>query len=115
MVTGYGDAGGMNLSEARIAKERAAFVSAIGGGDVATTGIRRKKKNIAVTTGRENNGIARESINFPGAKIARDDPLGMTIDQNEVEHLGLREHFYRAECDLPAQRLIGAEQKLLAG
>src|SRR5205814_4345145 len=27
----------------------------------------------------------------------------------------LREHFYRAERDLPAQGLVGTEQKLLAG
>ena len=39
----------------------------------------------------------------------------MPIDQNEVEHLGLRKHFHRAERDLPAERLIRAEQKLLAG
>jgi len=46
MVTGYWNAGGMNLGEARIATERATFVSAIGGGDVATASIRRKKKTL---------------------------------------------------------------------
>src|SRR5207248_1898155 len=30
-------------------------------------------------------------------------------------HLGLRKHFHRAERNLAAQRLISAEQKLLAG
>src|SRR4029077_6339420 len=74
-----------------------------------------KKKNIAVATGRENYGIAGEGINFAGAEVAGDNPLGMTIDQNKVKHLGLRKHFRRAEGDLPAERLIGSEQQLLAG
>ena len=103
------------MGEAGITEERATFVSAIGGGDVATAGIGRKEKNIAVTPGCENYGIARESIDFAGAKVAGDDSLGVTINQNKVEHLGLRKHFYGAERNLAAQRLISAEQKLLAG
>src|SRR6478672_9326114 len=105
----------MNLGEARVTKKRAALVSAIGGGDIATTGVGRKEENIAVTAGREHYSISGESIDFAGAKVAGDDPLGMTIDQDEVEHLSLREHFHRAERDLPAEGLIGAEQKLLTG
>src|SRR5438270_5296488 len=105
----------MNLGETRITKKGATFVSAIGGGDVAAAGVGRKEKNIAVTAGRENYGIAGKSIDFAGAKLAGDDSPGVTIDEDEVEHLGLREHFHRAERDLPAEGLIGAEQKLLAG
>ena len=105
----------MNLGEAGITKERATFISAIGSGDVATACVGRKKKNIAVTAGRENYSVAGEGIDFAGAQIAGDNSLGVTIDQNKVEHLGLREHFHRAERDLPAHCLISAEQKLLAG
>src|SRR6266536_6015605 len=97
MVTGYGNAGGMNLGEAGITEERATFVSAIGGGDVAAARVGRKKKNIAVTPGSENYGVAREGLDFPCTKIAGDDALGMTVNQNKVEHLGLRKHFHRAE------------------
>src|SRR5437899_6367648 len=91
------------------------FVSTKGGVDVATERVGRKKKNIAVTAGRENYSVAGESIDFAGAQIAGDDPLGMTVNQNKVEHLGLRKHFYRAERNLATERLISAEQKLLAG
>src|SRR6266487_5401149 len=97
MMTGYGDAGRMNLGEARIAEEGTPFVSAIGRGDVAAARVGRKKKNIAVTPGRENYGVAREGLDFPCTKIAGDDALGMTVNQNKVEHLGLRKHFHRAE------------------
>src|SRR5438128_10666840 len=101
----------MNLGEAGITEERATFVSAIGGGDVAAAGIGRKEKNIAVTTGCQNNSVAREGLNFPSTKVAGDNPLGMSIDQNKIQHLGLWEHFHRAEGDLLAESLIGAEQK----
>src|SRR5437588_4421504 len=115
MLTGDRDAGGMNLSEARITKKRAAFVSAIGGGDVASPRVGRKKKNISVTAGGENNGIASEGIDFASTQVAGDDALGMTIDQHEVEHFGLRKHFHGAERNLPAEVLIAPEQQLLAG
>src|SRR5437660_2518931 len=115
VLTGDGDAGGMNLGETRITKKGATFVSAIGGGDVATAGIGRKEKNIAVTAGREHYSVSGEGIDFAGAKIAGDDSLGMTINQHEVEHLSLRKHLHRAERDLPAEGLVGAQQKLLAG
>ena len=105
----------MNLGEAGITKERATFISAIGSGDVATACVGRKKKNIAVTAGRENYRVAGEGIDFAGAQIAGDNSLGVTIDQNKVEHLGLREHFHRAERDLAAEGLIRPEQELLAG
>ena len=52
---------------------------------------------------------------FAGDQIARDDSLGVAIDQDEVEHLGLRKHLHGAGGDLAAERLISAEQELLAG
>ena len=39
----------------------------------------------------------------------------MAVDQDEIEHFGLREHRDGAGCDLPAERLIRAEEQLLAG
>ena len=42
-------------------------------------------------------------------------PRGPAVDDDEVEHLGARIHLHLAGADLPAQRLIGAEQQLLAG
>ena len=39
----------------------------------------------------------------------------MPVDQNKVEHFGLRKHFDGACRDLAAESLIGAEEKLLPG
>src|SRR5438874_9888133 len=105
----------MNLGEEASTKECARLISTIGRGRVTSAYLVRKKKNIAVTAGRENYRVAGEGIDFAGAQIAGDNSLGVTIDQNKVEHLGLREHFHRAERDLPAEGLIRPEQKLLAG
>ena len=105
----------MNLRETGIGEERAFFVGAIGGGDVAAARIGRKIKNIAVTAGREHDGVARRAARFFRSQVSGDDSLGVAIDEHEIEHLGLRKHLHRAGGDLAAKRLISAEQKLLAG
>src|SRR5437762_5619562 len=85
MMTGYGDAGGMNLGEARIAEEGTPFVSAIGRGDVAAARVGRKKENIAVTPGRENYGVARKGLDLPRTKIAGDDALRSEEHTSELQ------------------------------
>src|SRR5207248_2663004 len=40
---------------------------------------------------------------------------GAAIHHNQVQHLGARKHLDGAEADLPFQRLVSAEQQLLAG
>src|SRR5438105_5700212 len=102
MLAGNGNARGMNLSEARITEKCATFVGPISGGNIATARVGRKKENVAVTAGRKNNGIAGEHIDLARAKIAGGDPLGMTVDQNEIKHFRLWKHFDGAERDLTA-------------
>ena len=105
----------MDLRVARVGEERAFFVSAIGGGDVAAARVSRKIKNISVSAGREHNGIGRVRFDFSGDQTARDDSFGVPIDQNEVEHFSLRKHLDGSGGDLSAKRLVGAEKKLLPG
>src|ERR1044071_5473324 len=102
MLAGNGNAGGMNLRETGITEEGAPFVGAIRGGDIATARVGRKKENVAVTAGRKNNGIAGERIDLARTKIAGDDSLGVTVDQNEIKHFRLWKHFDGAERDLTA-------------
>ena len=63
MLAGDWNTGRVNLGEAGVAEEGAAFISAIGSGDIAAARIGRKKKDIAVTAGRENNSIAGKGAN----------------------------------------------------
>ena len=101
--------------KAGIGKERAPFVSAISGGHIAAAGVGRKIKNISISAGREHDSIARMLIDLSRAQAAGDDALGMSIDNHQVEHLRVRKHLDRAGGDLPAERLITTEQKLLTG
>ena len=105
----------MDLGEAGIGEERAFFVSAIGGGDVAAARIGREIKNISVTAGREHDRVGRVLLDLSRNQIARDDSLGVTIDNDQIEHLGLRKHLHRAGRHLTAKGLVASEKQLLAG
>ena len=58
----------MNLREAGIGEERAFFVGAIGGGDVAAARVGREIKHVSVSAGREHDGIGRVPFDFSGAR-----------------------------------------------
>ena len=115
MVAADGDAGRVNLRVARIGERRAFFVSAPGGGDVATFGVRREKEDVAVTAGGEHHGVAGVRSNFAAHQVARDDALGVAIDNDQIEHFDAWKHLHGAEANLAAKRLISAQQELLTG
>ena len=47
--------------------------------------------------------------------FAHDDAAGLAVDDDQLEHLVAGVHRDRAGRDLALQRLVGAEQQLLAG
>ena len=59
--------------------------------------------------------MGRVALDLAGAQVAGDDAAGHAVLDHEVEHLGLGEQLDRAVGDLLHQRLVGAEQELLAG
>ena len=59
--------------------------------------------------------VARVALDLPGDQVADDDAARAAVDDDEVEHLAAREDPHRARLHLPHQRLVGAEQQLLAG
>ena len=56
----------MNLGVAGIGEERAFFVGAIGGGDVAAARVGREVEDVAVAAGREDDRIGRVPDDFAG-------------------------------------------------
>jgi hypothetical protein len=48
-------------------------------------------------------------------QVPGDDATGLAVDHDQVEHLGTRMHGNGTGVDLPFERLVGAEQQLLAG
>src|SRR5262249_11135952 len=100
MFSTDGDARRMNLCERRIRKERASFVSAIRGSDVAPARVGREIKNVPVTAGGEHDSIRGVPFNFSGTQAAGHDSLCVSIYDYEIKHLGLREHLHCAGGDL---------------
>ena len=92
------------MGETGIGKERALFVSAISGGDVATARVGREIKNVSVTAGGEHDRVAGDVVDLTGAQIAGDDSFGVTVDDDDIEHFGLGKHLYRAGGNLSAKR-----------
>src|SRR6266567_2828024 len=107
------DAGGMNLGECWIGKERAPFVSTIGGRNIAAARVGREIKYISVSAGGEHNRIGCACLDLSRAQVAGDNSLGVSVGNYQIEHLRLWEHSYGAGSDLTAQRLITAKHELL--
>ena len=105
----------MDLREAGVGEESAAFVRAPAGGDVGALGVGGEKEYVAVAAGAEDDGIAEVSIDLAGDEIARDDAARSPVDDDEIEHFGAGKHGDGARLDLALERLVSAEKKLLAG
>ena len=105
----------MDLGVAGIGKGGTTLVGAPGRGDIAATGIGGEVEDIAIAAGTEQHGIGCMALDFSRDEVAGDDPLGMPIDENKVEHLRVLVHLHPAKSNLGAQRGIGSEEKLLSG
>src|SRR5208282_2148513 len=115
ILAGDGDAGGVDLREARIGEESATLVSAPDGGGVAALGIGRKVKDVAVAAGGKDDGVGHVDFDFAVVERAGDDAAGLSVDDNEVQHVHARVHFDGAEANLAFEGLVGSEKELLAG
>src|SRR5262249_16598787 len=102
------NAGGMNLCEGWIGKQRASFVSAIGSCHIAAARIGRQIVHVAVPAAREHDGIRSKSLHFSRAQVPSDDSLGFPVDDYQGEHFCVWEHLPRARGDLATQRLVTA-------
>src|SRR5262252_2648801 len=107
------DAGRVDLSVAGVGEERALLERAVGRRHVAALRVGREEEDVAVAARGQHDGIRRVGFDFARHQVARDDPFGVAVDQNYVEHLGPRIHLHRAGVNLAAQRLVRAEQQLL--
>ena len=105
----------MDLREARVGEGGAALIGPPDGRGVAALGIGRQVVDIAVAAGTQHHRVGQVGLDLAGDQIASDDPARPAVDDDEVEHLGAREHGDAARAHLPHQRLVGAEEQLLAG
>ena len=54
-------------------------------------------------------------LDLAGDEVAGDDAAGLAVDDDELEHLVPGELLDRAGGDLALERLVGADEQLLAG
>ncbi len=115
VFAGHGDAGRVDLRVAGVGETGAALVGAIGRRDVAIQRVGGQVKDWAVAAGGQHHGVADVRLDFAGDEVPRHDAARPAVDDDDVEHFRPRVHADVAHADLTAQRLVGAEQQLLAG
>ena len=115
IIAGYRDARRMDLRKARVGEERAALVAAPRGGRVRVLRVRRQVVDVAVSAGREQDGVTVVPLDQTRDEVTRDDPAGLAVDDDQIEHLLPRVHLDLAGGDLLAHCLVGTEEELLAG
>ena len=105
----------MDLGVAGIGEIGTAAGGAPSGGDVAAHRIGRQEEDVAIAAGGEDHGVGRVGLDLAADHVADDDALGVAVDQDDIEHLGPREHLHAALVDLFLQGLVAPDQELLAG
>src|SRR6266545_2162916 len=105
----------MDLRVARVREEGAALVRAPRGGHVRIHRVRGEVIRSAVATRAEQDGVPDVPFQGAGDQVTAHDATRLAVDDDQVEHLAVREHRDGALVDLPHHRLIGAEQQLLSG
>ena len=79
----------------------AAFVSAVGGGNVAAQRVGRQIIHIAVAAGRQNHGMGSVAMNFTADQVAGDNTDHASVFDHEVEHFSAGQHTHPTRADLP--------------
>lgn len=104
----------MDLGEAGVGEQGTAPVGPPDGGGVGVHRVRRQVEDVAVPAAGQDDGVREVGVDAPADEVARHDAARLPVDDDQVEHLGARVHLHVPGGDLPRQRLVGAEQQLLA-
>ncbi len=114
MVTRDRDAGRVDLRKTGVTKKGAPFMGFPNGRDIAAHGVGREIEYIAVAAAGNQDGMAEMPFKLAADQVAGDDPAGLSVDKDNLEHFMPGEHFDITQRDLPFQGLVSADQQLLA-
>ncbi len=109
------NAGGVDLGEAGVREERTPSMGPPDRGGVAALGVGREEVHVAVAARRQHHRVPGVGPHLARDHVAHHDASRPAVVDDEVQHLGAREHLDGLRLDLTRERLIGAEEKLLAG
>ena len=90
-------------------------MSSVGSSHIATHCIRREVENVAVTAARQNDRVGRVACDLAGEEVSSDDAFGVSIDEDQVEHLVAGMHVDLTRFDLARKGTVSTEEKLLTG
>ena len=85
------------------------------GGGVAAARVGGQIKDVAVATRGQDDDVAGVRLDLAGDHVAGDDAPRRVIHLDQLEHLVARVHRHRARPDLTFERLVHADEQLLAG
>ena len=109
------DARRVDLRVAGVGEQRPLLVGPPHGGDVARLGVGGEEEDVAVAARGEDHRVGAVALDDAGVQVAGDDADGAAVLGDEVEHLAAVVQRDGACPDLAGERLVGAEQQLLAG
>jgi hypothetical protein len=114
------NAGRVDLRVAGVGEHRSSAVGPPGCRRVAPHRVGREIEHVAVTAGREHDGVAGVALDLARDHVADHDSAGPTVDGHEVEQLAALEHGHPALAASPARDLavegrVRPEQELLTG
>ncbi len=98
----------MNLREARVGEQGAAFVGPPRSGDIRAGRVGRKVIGVRVAAGGEHDGVRHPAARLAGDEIAGHDAAGAPVDDHQVEHLGAGMHVDSAGLNLALEGAIAA-------
>ncbi len=115
ILTSHRNAGGVNLGVARVGEVCATLVSPPDRRYVRPLGVGGKVVDVAIAASPEDDCVGDVGSDGAGHQVTGDNTTSLAVDDDQVKHLGARMHGDAAVMDLPLQRLVGAQQQLLAG
>ena len=115
VVAGDRDAGGVDLRVAGVGHVGALAVRTPRGGDVGAHRVGREVEDVAVAARGQHHDVGEVGLDRAGDHVAGDDPAGLAVDDDQLEHLVAGVLRDRAGRDLALHRLVGADQQLLTG
>ena len=108
------NAGRVNLREAGVREIGAALVGAPRRRHVRVHGVRGEVIGRPVAARRQDHGVADVLLDRAGHQVPDGDAARPAVDDDDVEHLAAGKQPDALLVHLPHQRLVGAEQELLA-
>ena len=114
VFTMHRDAGRVDLGVAGVAEVSALTVGTPRGGGIAAHGVRRQEKDVAVTTGSQDDGVTKPLFDLAGNHVTSHDAASSPVGDDELDHLVTGVHVHGAGVNLPLEGLVGADEQLLA-